>query len=520
MNNAAMTGAASGMLLDFRNIDKSFPGVKALDEVSMSFKAGEVHALVGENGAGKSTLMKILSGVYQPSGGEIYYKGEKLVLQNPHQAQLQGISIIFQEFSLINTLDVVENVFLNREPKTALGLYNKKEAARMTRELLDSIGIEIDITAKIKDLSVIEQQTVEIVKALSIEADIIIMDEPSAALSDKELNKLFEIINKLRADGKTVIYISHMLEEVFAIADRVTVLKDGKVMATEEVCDLDKDRLVRLMVGREIGDIYPPLSSELGETVLEAAGLTGTRLKEVGLDLRRGEVLGIAGIAGSGRTALVETLLGFEPRSAGAVRFNGEAADFKNIREAIEAGFCYIHSDRKNKGIIAPESIRVNTTVTNLDEYAERGLISRSAEEKATLDQVDKLSTKVADISQKIEDLSGGNQQKVLISRALLKGPEIYIINEPTRGIDVGAKHEIYKIMRDLTESGKSIIMVSSELPEIIGMSDRILVMNQGEAAGMLDQHEKIYSEEEILSLAVGHEYKLPEGGCEDEEEN
>ena len=509
---------SSEFVLEFRKIEKNFPGVKALSEVDMSFKAGEVHALVGENGAGKSTLMKILSGVYQPSAGEIYHKGERLVLQNPHHAQTMGISIIFQEFSLINTLDVAENVFLNREPKTKFGLFDKKKAVQMTGELLDSIGIEIDISARVKDLSVIEQQTVEIVKALSIDADIIIMDEPSAALSDKELTKLFSIINKLREDGKTVIYISHMLEEVFSIADRVTVLKDGCVMATKDVCDLDKDKLVSLMVGREIGDIYPGLSENIGEVLLEAENLSGSGIKSVDLSLRRGEILGIAGIAGSGRTALVETVLGLEAAASGSVKFMGKPAGFRNIREAVNTGFCYIHSDRKNKGIIAPESITVNTTITNLGEYTERGLLNSRREKKVTEEQVELLGTKVAAISQKIEDLSGGNQQKVLISRALLKDPEVYIINEPTRGIDVGAKHEIYKIMRSLTSRGKSIIMVSSELPEIIGMSDRILVMNQGHAAGVLDQHERKYTEEEILSLAVGHEYQLPAGGCDDEE--
>ena len=509
---------AEEYLLEFRNIDKEFPGVKALSDVSMSFKKGEVHALVGENGAGKSTLMKILSGVYQPSAGEIFFRGDKLVLNNPHQAQCAGISIIFQEFSLISTLNVAENVFLNREPKNRLGLFDRRKAAAMTQELLESIGIAINPSSVIRNLSVIEQQTVEIVKALSIDADIIIMDEPSAALSDKELSKLFAIINKLRDDGKTVIYISHMLEEVFSIADRVTVLKDGMVMATENVCDLDKDRLVKLMVGREIGDIYPPLSDNIGETVLQTKDLSTSNLDSISMDLRKGEILGIAGIAGSGRSALVETLLGMEPINGGTLRYKGRDVAFRNIREAIESGFCYIHSDRKNKGIIAPESITVNTTITNLQAYTARGLISRSAEEKASEEQVDMLGTKIAGLDQKIEDLSGGNQQKVLISRALLKGPEIYVINEPTRGIDVGAKHEIYRIMRDLTNRGKSVIMVSSELPEVIGMSDRILVMNQGSAAGILDQHERVRSEEEILSLAVGHEYQLPAGGCDDEE--
>ncbi len=508
----------SEYILEFRGIDKQFPGVMALSDVNMAFKPGEVHALVGENGAGKSTLMKILSGVYQPTRGKIIYRGHDFVLQNPHHAQTAGISIIFQEFSLINTLDVTENVFLNREPLTRFGLFDKKKASARTVQLLDSIGIKLDVSSKIRDLSVIEQQTVEIVKALSIDADIIIMDEPSAALSDKELSKLFDIIHKLRSDGKTIIYISHMLEEVFSIADRVTVLKDGKVMATENTCDIDRNRLVSLMVGREIDDVYPELPEETGETILSVEALSGEGIENITLKLKKGEILGVAGIAGSGRSALVETILGLRQGNSGNMELNDISVKFKNIREAISAGFCYIHSDRKNKGIIAPESITVNTTITNLDEYKGRFLLKKNREEKVTREQAELLGTRMAGINQKIEELSGGNQQKVLLSRALLKEPAIYIINEPTRGIDVGAKHEIYKIMRELTSQGKSIIMVSSELPEIIGMSDRIAVMNFGRLAGVLDQHKKRYSEEEILSLAVGHEYQLPAGGCDEEE--
>ena len=501
-------------ILEFQGISKSFPGVKALDNISMEFRYGEVHALVGENGAGKSTLMKILSGVYTPDSGKIIYQGRETVLKNPHQAHLDGISIIFQEFSLINHMTVAENVFLNREPVNPLGFLKKKIVREKVKALAMRLEIDLDVDTRISELSVVEQQLVEIMKALSVDANILIMDEPSAPLTDKELKKLFEIIESLKSEGVTVIYISHMLEEVFEIADRVTVIKDGKGMGTFQVADISKDILVKHMVGRDIQDIYPPPGNPSEEILLKIEGLTlGKELKEISFTLRKGEVLGFAGMVGSGRTLLVKAILGIVRKDSGSIFLRGEETEIPNIKTAIEKGFCYIPSDRKNEGIISSMNIMENTTITSLSDYLKHGLIIHSEERDATLKQVEALSTKTPSIYTKIENLSGGNQQKVLLSRALLTAPEIYVIVEPTRGIDVGAKHEIYKIIRELTDKGNSVLMISSELPEVLGMSNRIMVLYRGELAGIIDQNKGPSSEEEILSMAVGHEYSLQKEG-------
>ncbi len=497
-------------LLEFRKISKSFPGVKALNEVDMSFRKGEVHALVGENGAGKSTLMKILCGVYQPSAGQIVYQGENVAIKNPHEAQLMGISIIFQEFSLIGHLDVVSNVFLNREPTGFGGFKNQALARKKTLEIFERMGVEMDIDRKVSELSVVEQQLVEIAKALSVTAQVLIMDEPSAPLTDKELTKLFEIIRSLREQGVTVIYISHMLEEIFEIADRVTVLKDGEVTHTDDVANMTKDLLVKKMVGREIGDIYPDLGNPSKDILLEVKDLNcGGRIEDINFILRKGEVLGLAGMVGSGRSDVVKALMGLLKKDAGTLLLEGRGIGNASMREAISNDFYYIPSDRKKEGIVGPMTIKENTTIANLRAYMKRGLINSRSERDAADGENKKLKTKTSSLEEEIRNLSGGNQQKVLLARALLTNPRVFCIVEPTRGIDVGAKHEIYKILRELCESGSSVIMVSSELPEVIGMSDRILVMNQGKVAGIVDQAGGKTTEEHVLSLAVGHEYSL-----------
>ncbi len=502
---------ATTPLLEFRKICKSFPGVKALTDVDMSFTKGEVHAIVGENGAGKSTLMKILSGVYQPTSGEVYFNGEQVSIRNPHEAQLMGVSIIFQEFSLIRHLDVVSNIFLNREPTTFLGLKDRAAAVRKAREIFRSMDVEIDVNRKISELSIVEQQLVEIAKALSVTAQVLIMDEPSAPLTDKELKKLFEIIRSLKAKGVTVIYISHMLEEIFEICDRVTVIKDGVVTHTDDVQNMTKDLLVKKMVGRDIDDIYPDLGrAKDGDNLLEVTGLTSTpRISNVTFTLRRGEVLGLAGMVGAGRSEIIKTLIGLNRKDNGCIIFDGTPIENRSIAQAIENGFYYIPSDRKNEGIIADMSIMENTTIASLKEHLQHGIINRKSERLFAGNENKKLRTKTSSLEEQIKNLSGGNQQKVLLARALLTRPKVFCIVEPTRGIDVGAKHEIYKIIRDLCNSGSSVIMVSSELPEVIGMSDRILVMKQGTVAGIIDQAAGRATEEEVLSLAVGHEYSL-----------
>ena len=497
-------------ILEFRGITKEFPGVKALDDISMSFRYGEVHALCGENGAGKSTLMKILSGVYQPTSGELYYKGKRKVFKNPHQAQLDGISIIFQEFSLIRNFDVVDNVFINREPSNKLGHIDRKEAERLTEALLKELDIDLDLKAKVGSLTVVQQQIVEIVKALSVDASILIMDEPSAALTDKEVRKLFDIIRMLKAKGVTVIYISHMLEEIFEICDRVTVIKDGQYIGTKDTTDTDKDGLIRMMVGRDIEDYFPALPAKQEKTILQIKNLhKGQDLKDINFELFEGEVLGVAGMVGSGRTMLAQCLLGIEEFDRGEIVVNNQPQQIKSVSHAMACGLGYLPADRKNLGILGPMTVKENMTLANLAGYLVSGFLKKMEEVKDAESQIRMLDIKTPTMEHSIGNLSGGNQQKVIISRWLLKKPTIYIFAEPTRGIDVGAKAEIYKIIRDVASGGNAVVMISSELPEIIGMSDRIMVMNEGVVTGLIDQHAKQATEEEILSMAVGHEYVL-----------
>ncbi len=501
-------------ILELQHITKTFPGVKALTDVTCDFRYGEVHALAGENGAGKSTLMKILAGVYPPTSGEIVYQGKPTKLKNPYDAQSAGISIIFQEFSLIRNFDVTDNVFLNREPTKKLGHLDKAEAKRRTLKLLQDLDIELDIDKKIYELSVVQQQVVEIVKALSVDANVLIMDEPSATLTDKELRKLFEIVNMLREKGVCIIYISHRMEELFEIADRVSVLKDGQYMGTRDIKETTEEELISLMVGRKLEDYFPEFGARQDSVLLDVRNMgKQDRLYDINFILHAGEVLGISGMGGSGRTLLVQCLLGVVEKDSGEIFINGEKKEITSIRDAIRHGLGYIPEDRKALGILLSMltslSVKDNMNISNLDEYLEHGLINNKKELTRTQEQVEQLKIKISSVNQLIGELSGGNQQKAIIARWLLKEPNIYIFDEPTRGIDVGAKAEIYKIMRDLTEKGNAVIMISSELPEVLGMSDRILVLREGRIAEILDQHEKKATEEEIMSIIVGHAYTL-----------
>ena len=497
-------------LLELKEITKVFPGVKALKDVNFFCVKGEVHALVGENGAGKSTLMKVLSGVYQPTAGSIELGGEQVQFKSTYESQLKGISIIFQEFSLIPTFTVAENIFLNREHTLSFGFLNRKEARQKTQELLDDIGIDLNPDAMISDLSVVQQQVVEIVKALSVTARVLIMDEPSASLTDVELKKLFEIINTLKNRGVTIIYISHRLEEVFEIADRVTVLKDGEVMGTKRVSDITKDELIRMMVGRKITDVFPALGKAAERPLLEVKGLNVEGgLFDIDFTLHAGEVLGISGIVGAGRSLLAKCIFGVVDRDSGDIIIEGEKRDIRSIEDAIEHGIGYIPEDRKAAGIVYFRTVKENITLANLKEYKKGAFIDKTGEIDDTKHFIKALDIRVSGINQLIEEMSGGNQQKTLISRWLLKEPKIVIFDEPTRGIDVGAKYEIYRIIRMLANEGKAILVISSELPEIIGLSDRIMVMRRGRIEGVIDQHEKRATEEEVMSIAVGHTYTL-----------
>jgi len=499
-------------ILELKGISMSFPGVKALNDVSIAFLPGEVHALVGENGAGKSTMMKILSGVYQATEGSLVFKGEPVLFKNPQQAQTAGISIIFQEFSLIKNFTVIENVFLNREHTHPLGFLDRKKERQVALDLLKEIGFELDVDARIEDLTVVQQQVVEIVKALSVTASVLIMDEPSAVLTDKELKRLFEIIRTLKNRGVTVIYISHMLEEVFEIADRVTVMKDGQVVGTKNTCDTDKPNLIRMMVGREITAYYPERTSTRGKKLLEVKNLTKKKaLENIAFDLHEGEVLGIAGLADSGRNTMVHCILGIDSADSCDLQVEGKPAAMRSIHDAIAGRIGFISEDRKNFGIFGPMTVKDNITIVDLHSFLRLGFIRRKKEKTATTDQILQLRIKVSNMFQRADTLSGGNQQKMLLSRWLLKRPRIFIICEPTRGIDVGAKMEIYRIMRDLVSAGNGIIMISSELPEVIGVSDRIMVMKSGRVAGIIDQASERASEEQIMSMAVGHRFSITE---------
>jgi len=502
-----------GDLLDIRGVSKEFSGVKALDDVSMGFARAEVHALVGENGAGKSTLMKILSGVYQPTRGSIALDGVELAFKSPKQAQDAGIGIVFQEFSLIRDFDVADNVFLNREPCRAGGFIDKAAERRKALSLFKEIGFELDVERKAGELSIVEQQLVEIVKALSVTARVLIMDEPSAVLTDKELKQLFRIIRSLKARGVTVIYISHMLDEVFEIADRVTVLKDGRVVGTKAIADLDKAELVRMMVGREISDFFPEPRAHREELLLEARSLAiRGRLREASFSLHAGEILGVAGMAGSGQAALVGAIIGTDPADSGELQLSQSSVPPRSFREAMNRGLGYVSEDRKAYGILSSMSLKDNITIAGLGIFLRAGFLLTRREREAAGAQAAKLRIKASGLGQRIETLSGGNQQKAIIARWLLLNPKVLVLVEPTRGVDVGAKMEIYRIMRDFVDSGRAILMISSELPEVIGVSDRIMVMRGGGIEGFVDQAEGLATEEDIMSMAVGHRYSYSEG--------
>ncbi len=497
-------------ILELKKITKKFPGVTALREVDFSCLPGEIHAIVGENGAGKSTLMKILSGVYHQTSGEVMFNGEEAHFATTEEAQRAGISIIFQEFSLIPEFTVAENIFLNREPVGRIGFLRKKEERRLAAQLIRDLGVSLDVDAKVEELSVVQQQVVEIVKALSVTAKVLIMDEPSATLTDVELKKLFEIIRNLKKKGVTIIYISHRLEELFEIADRVTVFKDGEVMGVRNVAEIEQDELISMMVGRKIVDIFPVSGSGGTEPILEVTGFTkGSILKNVGFTLYRGEILGIAGIVGAGRSLLAKCLFGIVKRDSGEVYRDGNMVEIRDVTDAIRCGIGYLPEDRKADGIMHFKNVLQNITIANLPKYETAGFLNYAEEVKDTRRFIEKLDIKAHGVAQNIETLSGGNQQKAIISRWLLKEPEVLIFDEPTRGIDIGAKYEIYKIIRSLADAGKGVIVISSELQEIIGLSDRILVMRSGEIGGVIDQRERRSTEEEVMSIAVGHTYTL-----------
>ncbi|WP_105619740.1 sugar ABC transporter ATP-binding protein [Vallitalea okinawensis] len=494
---------SSEVVLQMKDIVKTFPGVRALDGVSLAVRKGTVHGLMGENGAGKSTLMKVLIGIFKQDSGTMKFKGKPLKIDSTADALKSGISMIHQELSPIPEMTVAENIFLGREP-SSFGMVNEKQLYRQTKELLDELEIQLNPYAKMKDLSTAYIQMVEIAKAISYDSDLVIMDEPTSAITDKEVTQLFKMIRRLKDKGVAIIYITHKMDEVFEITDECTVLRDGQYIDTELSSNLTSDQLITMMVGREVNQIFPKeVHDNFGEVILEVKGLSHSKyFKDVSFKVRKGEILGFAGLMGAGRSEVMETIFGIRQRESGEIHLNGKPITVNRPKDAIDHGIGFLTEDRKRSGCFLPLSVADNIIMSDLESYSNMiNLVDETKMANSCEDQRQKLRIKTPSIHQIINNLSGGNQQKVLISRWLLMDPDILIIDEPTRGIDVGAKSEIHKIMSTLAKNGKAIIMVSSELPEVLGMSDRIMVMHEGRITGELARDEA--TQERIMEFAT-----------------
>jgi ribose transport system ATP-binding protein len=490
----------SGAILSLRNVTKSFPGVLALKSVSFDVQKGHIHGLVGENGAGKSTLMKILSGVYRHEQGEIYFDGNKLGILTPARSQEIGISIIHQEFNLLPTLSIAENIFVNRLAANR-GIVNWRLLNSRSAQLLEDIGYSLNVQREVRSLSVAQKQMVEIAKALSHNSKLILMDEPSASLTSKELRTFFEVISGLKAKGITIIYISHKIDEIFRLCDTVTVLRDGAVIDTKPVSQCKTEEIIQKIVGRTIENEFPSRHSVVGEEILRVSRFhVKEKVKDVSFSLRRGEILGIIGLVGSGRTELVRAIFGADRKSFGTVSFGGRDIDIRSPRDAIRSRIALLTEDRRQQGLFIDYSIRMNIAATNMGRISRNGFLDSRRERHFSKDFIRKLMIKTPSEEQRALYLSGGNQQKVVIAKWLFSEPEVLIMDEPTRGIDVGAKYEIYLLMNELVASGKSIIFISSELPEVLAMSDRVLVLYNGELRGEYGR-EDLHSEKVIKSV-------------------
>lgn len=490
-------------ILELKNISKSFPGVRALDGVSFSVEKGQVHMLVGENGAGKSTLIKIINGMYTADEGELYFENKKVTAHTPKHMMDLGIATIHQELSPVLDMSIGENIFLGTEPMLIdwKGMYEK--AGRMIREL----GFDYDPRAKMRSLTVSDMQIIEIIKAISRNAKVIIMDEPTSSITESEVAVLFKQVEKLKATGIGIIYITHKLDEIFQIGDKATILRDGQVVSTHDVKELEKAQIIAKMVGRELKEVYPPKENIPGDVILELKGLTSKKYQNVNLKVRQGEILGMSGLVGAGRTEVMRAVFGLDTYENGEIIYKGEKLPAKGVTEMIDHGIMMVSEDRKGEGLVLIRSVIDNISLPNLDSYVKRIFIDDKKVVEDAQNMIEKLTIKTPSGKTLADNLSGGNQQKIVIAKWLLHKPEVLILDEPTRGIDVGAKYEIYKIMCDFAEQGVAIIMISSEMPEIIGMCDRVMVMSNGRVTGELEKEE--ITQEKIMTLAVkGFEYE------------
>ena len=493
------------VLLRMENIEKAFPGVKALDKVNLTVKAGTVHALMGENGAGKSTLMKCLFGVYNKDSGNIYLDGKEINFKNSKEALENGVAMVHQELNQALKRNVMDNMWLGRFPTVAKGvpITSEKKMYNATKEIFEKLEVKVDPKTVMSTMPVSQRQMVEIAKAVSYNAKVIVFDEPTSSLTEEEVEHLFKIINMLRSQGCGIIYISHKMAEILRISDEVTIMRDGKWIATREAKDLTTDEIIKLMVGRELTNIYPPKTNEIGDVLLEADNLSSeyARLNDVSFKAKKGEIIGIAGLDGSGRTELLENIFGVSTRRGGTLKLNGKEIKNRNPKESIKNGFALLTEERRATGIFGILNIRENATISSLDKCKKGPFLSKAKLKENTDWCIKSMHVKTPAQETKIRSLSGGNQQQVILGRWLLTDPTVLLLDEPTRGIDVGAKYEIYQLIIDLAAKGKTVIMVSSEMPELLGVCDRILVMSGGRLAGEVDA--ATATQEDIMTLAA-----------------
>ncbi len=504
------------MLLEMKNIRKTFPGVVALDDVSIELERGQVHALLGENGAGKSTLIKVLAGVHTGDSGQIFIDGQEQHFKTPRQALDAGIAVIYQELCLAQDMTVAENIFIGREMKTAAGFLDSRRMEREAGRILEGLGVNIRPDAVLRSLSIAQKQTVEIAKCVSTKAKIIVMDEPTSSLTDNEVEMLFKLIEKLKSEGVGIIYISHRMEEIFTICDKVTVIRDGKTVGTREVAGASREELIAMMVGRSLTQYYTKDNHMRDEVVLRAEDfVTEYTPHKLSFELHRGEILGFSGLIGAGRSELMRAIFGADKKVGGKLYLYGKLVEITRPRDAIEHGLAMVSEDRKREGLILNNDLRFNLSLLCLDQFISKLRVDTKTEAAIVDEQIKAMSVRAAGHHQLAVTLSGGNQQKVVLGKWLAKKPQIIIMDEPTRGIDVSAKSEIYEIMNRLTGEGCSIIMVSSELPEIIGMCDRVVVMMEGEITATLDRDE--LTQEKIMYHSLNHDNETVSVGKEEE---
>ncbi len=491
-------------ILEMEGIYKEFPGVRALKNVDFRVRKGTIHALLGENGAGKSTLMKILNGMYHADAGKIKFDGNEVKIYSPYNAIQIGISMIHQELSPVPEMTIAENIFLGREVTNKLGLVDDDELNRRTEKLLQQLEIKLNPSAKMKELSIANTQMVEIAKAISYNSKLIIMDEPTSALTEKEVENLFKIMRSLKEKGVSIIFITHRMDEIFEIVDEITVLRDGEFIGRKSINEVTEEELIEMMVGRELKEMFPKEKVDIGEVLLEVRNFSKNGVfKDISFKVRRGEILGLAGLMGAGRTEVVESIFGITQPDEGEIYINGEKVEIKSPADAIRNRMGLLTEDRKGSGIFLPLTVRDNIIMASIDKFIDNYLLINGQKvEKECKNLINQLKIKTPSINQIAKFLSGGNQQKVLIAKWLLTVPEIFILDEPTRGIDVGSKSEIHKLVVEIARQGKAIIMISSELPEILGMSDRIIVMHEGKITGELSREEA--SQELIMKYATG----------------